>query len=44
VDGHCNVEEPLLDLKAGGNLAACHYPLTDAEIRERLPTASVPAA
>jgi peptide/nickel transport system ATP-binding protein/oligopeptide transport system ATP-binding protein len=44
VEGHCNVEEPLLDAKAGGNLAACHYPLTDAEVRERLPTASVGAA
>src|SRR5919201_1952662 len=31
VAGHCDVEEPLLDSKAGGNLAACHYPLTDAE-------------
>jgi peptide/nickel transport system ATP-binding protein/oligopeptide transport system ATP-binding protein len=39
VDGHCNVEEPLLDLKEGGNLAACHYPLTDAEIAQRVPTA-----
>src|SRR4051812_23608690 len=42
VDGHCNVEEPLLDPKEGGNLAACHYPLTDAEILERVPTAAGP--
>ena len=43
VQGHCDVEEPLLDPKAGGNLAACHYPLTDEEIRSRVPTASAPA-
>jgi oligopeptide/dipeptide ABC transporter ATP-binding protein len=42
VDGHCNVEEPILDPKEGGNLAACHYPLTDAEILERVPTAAEP--
>jgi peptide/nickel transport system ATP-binding protein/oligopeptide transport system ATP-binding protein len=39
-DGHCNVEEPLLELKEGGNLAACHYPLTDQEIAQRVPTAA----
>ncbi len=39
-DGHCNVEEPLLDVKDGGNLAACHYPLTDEEIARRVPTAA----
>jgi oligopeptide/dipeptide ABC transporter ATP-binding protein len=39
VEGHCNVEEPLLESKAGGNLAACHYPLTDAEVSQRVPTA-----
>jgi oligopeptide/dipeptide ABC transporter ATP-binding protein len=42
-DGHCNVEEPLLDRKAGGNLAACHYPLTDDEIAARVPTAVAPS-
>jgi oligopeptide/dipeptide ABC transporter ATP-binding protein len=41
-DGHCNVEEPLLDVKEGGNLAACHYPLTDDEIAARVPTAVAP--
>jgi peptide/nickel transport system ATP-binding protein/oligopeptide transport system ATP-binding protein len=41
VDGHCNVEEPLLDPKPGGNRAACHYPLTDEEIALRVPTAAV---
>ncbi len=25
---HCDVEEPLLEAKDGGNLAACHFPLT----------------
>ncbi len=42
VEGHCNVEEPLLDKKDdSGGLAACHYPLTDEEIRRRVPTAAV---
>jgi peptide/nickel transport system ATP-binding protein/oligopeptide transport system ATP-binding protein len=40
VAGHCDVEEPLLDPKDGGNLAACHYPLTDAENALRVPTAA----
>jgi oligopeptide/dipeptide ABC transporter ATP-binding protein len=40
VAGHCDVEEPLLDAKDGGNLAACHYPLTDAENAQRVPTAA----
>jgi len=44
VDGHCNVDEPLLEAKEGGNLAACHYPLTDAEILERVPTAAEPGS
>jgi oligopeptide/dipeptide ABC transporter ATP-binding protein len=39
VQGHCDVEEPVLDAKPGGNLAACHYPLTDEEIAERIPSA-----
>jgi oligopeptide/dipeptide ABC transporter ATP-binding protein len=38
VKGHCDVEEPLLERKEGGNIAACHYPLTDAEVAERVPT------
>jgi oligopeptide/dipeptide ABC transporter ATP-binding protein len=41
VEGKCNVDEPLLDTKAGGNLAACHFPLTDDEIAKRVPTAAV---
>jgi oligopeptide/dipeptide ABC transporter ATP-binding protein len=40
VDGHCNVVEPLLSPKEGGNVAACHYPLTDEEIARRVPTAA----
>jgi oligopeptide/dipeptide ABC transporter ATP-binding protein len=39
-DGVCNVEEPLLEPKDGGNLAACHFPLTDQEIAQRVPTAA----
>jgi oligopeptide/dipeptide ABC transporter ATP-binding protein len=39
-DGVCNVEEPLLEPKDGGNLAACHFPLTDQEISRRVPTAA----
>jgi oligopeptide/dipeptide ABC transporter ATP-binding protein len=36
----CTVEEPLLDPKTGGNLAACHFPLTDDEVRDRVPVAA----
>jgi oligopeptide/dipeptide ABC transporter ATP-binding protein len=36
----CAVEGPELEPKPGGNLAACHFPLTDAEIAERLGAAS----
>jgi oligopeptide/dipeptide ABC transporter ATP-binding protein len=43
VEGTCDVEEPLLESKDGaGGLAACHFPLTDAEIAERVPTAPQP--
>jgi peptide/nickel transport system ATP-binding protein/oligopeptide transport system ATP-binding protein len=41
--GTCDTEEPLLAPKEGGNLAACHFPLTDAEIVERVPTARTAA-
>jgi oligopeptide/dipeptide ABC transporter ATP-binding protein len=34
----CRQEEPLLAPKDGGSLAACHFPLTDAEAAERLGT------
>jgi peptide/nickel transport system ATP-binding protein/oligopeptide transport system ATP-binding protein len=39
-DGVCNVDEPLLEPKEGGNVAACHFPLTDEEIASRVPTAA----
>jgi peptide/nickel transport system ATP-binding protein/oligopeptide transport system ATP-binding protein len=29
--GRCSQDEPALEAKDGGNLAACHFPLTDAE-------------
>jgi oligopeptide/dipeptide ABC transporter ATP-binding protein len=36
----CSQEEPPLELKDGGpNVAACHFPLTEAEVRLRLPAA-----
>jgi oligopeptide/dipeptide ABC transporter ATP-binding protein len=41
VEGTCNVEEPMLEVKEGGNLTACHFPLTDEEISKRVPTAAV---
>ena len=34
----CHQEDPPLEAKDGGNLAACHFPLTDAEVAERVPT------
>jgi oligopeptide/dipeptide ABC transporter ATP-binding protein len=40
VEGTCDVVEPLLEPKAGGNVAACHFPLTDEEIARRVPTAA----
>src|SRR5436305_137876 len=36
----CTQVEPLLEPKEGGNVAACHYPLTDQEIARRVPTAA----
>jgi peptide/nickel transport system ATP-binding protein/oligopeptide transport system ATP-binding protein len=39
-DGKCNVDEPMLEVKEGGNIAACHFPLTDEEIAKRVPTAA----
>jgi peptide/nickel transport system ATP-binding protein/oligopeptide transport system ATP-binding protein len=40
VAGTCDVEEPLLEVKEGGNVAACHFPLTTEEIARRVPTAA----
>jgi oligopeptide/dipeptide ABC transporter ATP-binding protein len=33
----CREQEPELEVKDGGNLAACHFPLSDAEVLERIP-------
>jgi peptide/nickel transport system ATP-binding protein/oligopeptide transport system ATP-binding protein len=35
----CRTQEPQLEPKDGGNIAACHFPLTDAEVTERVPSA-----
>ncbi len=35
----CRQEAPELEPKEGGNVAACHFPLTDSEVVERVPTA-----
>jgi peptide/nickel transport system ATP-binding protein/oligopeptide transport system ATP-binding protein len=35
----CSQDEPLLEDKPGGTIAACHYPLTDDEVATRLPRA-----
>ena len=35
----CRTEAPELEVKDGGNIAACHFPLTDAEVAERVPSA-----
>src|SRR6185503_6906983 len=36
----CSVDEPFLEVKEGGNVAACHFPLTREEVAETVPTAS----
>jgi peptide/nickel transport system ATP-binding protein/oligopeptide transport system ATP-binding protein len=40
VEGTCDVIDPPLEAKEGGNVAACHFPLTDEEIARRVPTAA----
>jgi peptide/nickel transport system ATP-binding protein/oligopeptide transport system ATP-binding protein len=35
----CGEQAPPLEEKEGGNIAACHFPLTDDEVRERVPSA-----
>jgi peptide/nickel transport system ATP-binding protein/oligopeptide transport system ATP-binding protein len=35
----CSQEEPLLESKGTANLAACHFPLTEEEVKLQLPTA-----
>ena len=36
----CSHDEPQLEPKEGGNIAACHYPLSSAEIATTVPTAA----
>ena len=36
VPGVCDVDEPLLERKPGGGLAACHFPLEDRDVRAAL--------
>jgi oligopeptide/dipeptide ABC transporter ATP-binding protein len=38
--GKCDVDDPALDAKEGGNLAACHFPLSDREVAAQVPTAA----
>jgi peptide/nickel transport system ATP-binding protein/oligopeptide transport system ATP-binding protein len=33
----CSIDDPELEPKPGGSVAACHFPLTDDEVAERLP-------
>jgi oligopeptide/dipeptide ABC transporter ATP-binding protein len=40
----CSQEEPLLELKGTHNVTACHFPLTESEVRMRLPGALAEAA
>ena len=35
----CSEEDPPLEAKPGGSVAACHFPLTDEEIASQLPLA-----
>jgi peptide/nickel transport system ATP-binding protein len=39
VQPKCSEDEPLLEDKGNGTIAACHYPLTEAEVKLRLPRA-----
>ena len=36
----CGRDEPPLELKEGGNLAACHFPLSSEDIAKTVPTAA----
>jgi oligopeptide/dipeptide ABC transporter ATP-binding protein len=37
VQGRCDVDEPPLEHKRGGGLAACHFPLEDRDVRAAQP-------
>jgi oligopeptide/dipeptide ABC transporter ATP-binding protein len=39
----CSQDEPLLELKGTKSMAACHFPLTEGEVKVRLPQAPVGA-
>ncbi|MGH2887210.1 MAG: oligopeptide/dipeptide ABC transporter ATP-binding protein, partial [Solirubrobacteraceae bacterium] len=39
----CSQEEPLLELKGTYTNAACHFPLTESEVRDQLGAALAPA-
>ena len=36
----CRRQEPPLERKRAGDLAACHFPLTEEEVQRRVPTAA----
>jgi peptide/nickel transport system ATP-binding protein/oligopeptide transport system ATP-binding protein len=38
-EAKCSTDEPVLEDKGSGSLAACHFPLTPEEVRTRLPAA-----
>jgi peptide/nickel transport system ATP-binding protein/oligopeptide transport system ATP-binding protein len=40
----CTRQKPVLEVKQGGNLAACHFPLSDAEVAEQVPATSAQGA
>jgi oligopeptide/dipeptide ABC transporter ATP-binding protein len=40
VAGTCDIQDPPLEPKDGGNVAACFFPLSDDEIARRVPTAA----
>ena len=40
-EGRCSIDEPALEVKDGGNVAACHFPLSGDEIAASVPTARV---
>ena len=37
----CRTDDPPLEVKDGGNVAACHFPLTDAEVADRIPSVRI---
>ncbi len=37
----CSIEEPPLEDKGSGTVAACHFPLSQNEVRKRIPTAAI---